>query len=120
METTTYTYNPNAGNMIVCCSGAADLGHLSDLVTRKIAKEKISNMSCLALFASCGEEKLEELKQKNLWVIDGCSIDCGKKIMAQRGITNYKYQRLTDMGYTKGQTPVNDKMVNEIFEKVIK
>ncbi|NQU81705.1 MAG: hypothetical protein HQ543_09325, partial [Bacteroidetes bacterium] len=63
------------------------------------------------------EEKINEFKQNNFLVIDGCSEDCAKKIMEQKGISDYNYLRITDLGYEKGKTPIDQKTVMAIYEK---
>lgn len=110
--------NCNADHKIViACSGAADVGLISDQVARKLAKNNDRKMSCMALFASCSNEMIGDFKQKDILVIDGCSVDCGKKIMDQRGISDYSYLRITDLGFEKGKTPANEANVNTVFEK---
>ena len=54
--------------IVIACSGAADVGHISDEVARKLSKNTNRKMSCLALFASCSNEKIEEFKSKNIWL----------------------------------------------------
>lgn len=104
-------------NLVIACSGAADVGYLSDQVARRLSRNKVMKMSCLALVASCPDEKINEFKQNNFLVIDGCSEDCAKKIMKQKGISDYNYLRITDLGYEKGKTPTDQKTVKAIYEK---
>lgn len=104
-------------NLVIACSGAADVGYLSDQVARRLSRNKVWKMSCLALVASCSDEKINEFMQNKFFVIDGCSEDCGKKIMKQKGISDYNYIRITDLGYEKGETPINQETVMAIYEK---
>ena len=103
--------------MVISCSGAADVGYISDQVARKLLRNSKCKMGCMAFIATCGEEKIEEFKLKNLLIIDGCSEDCGKKVMQQRGIENYEYLRLTDLGYEKGKTATTQEVVRTVYEK---
>ena len=57
-------------------------------------------------------------KSTETLVIDGCSIDCGRKIMAEAWITNYKYVRLTDLGLIKGQTPVTMETIDKVYNQI--
>ena len=120
METKNCTCGSLENKVVVTCSGAADLGYIADQIARRLSLENVSKMSCLALFATCSNEQIENLKSKEISVIDGCSLDCGKKIMEQRGIENYNYIRLTDYGYIKGKTVANQENLNEIYTKVLK
>jgi len=102
--------------MVLACSGASDVGRISDLVARKLRDNKVRKMNCLAIVGAGIEESIEDFKKKNILVIDGCPIDCGKKIMDKNGFTNYHYIRVTDLGYKKGQTPVSDDVINVVFD----
>jgi uncharacterized metal-binding protein len=103
--------------IVMACSGASDLGYISDQIARKLHRNKVRKMNCLAVAASGTDEKIDEFKDCNLLVIDGCDEDCGKKIMANRGIENYKYLRLTDLGYEKGKTTPNNDVIKKIYEE---
>jgi uncharacterized metal-binding protein len=117
IETETQSCLCNSGTKIVLsCSGASDVGFISDQVARKLSRNKVRKMNCLTVVATGTEEKIAEFKQCNILVIDGCTEDCGKKIMAMRGIKNYGCLRLTDFGYEKGKTPTTQETVNEVFE----
>ena len=103
--------------IVIACSGAADLGHISDMLARKLSSNDIRKMSCMALFAAGNDELIEKFKSQDILVIDGCSVDCGKKIMDKRGFEDYEYLRLTDLGYIKGETPATEENVKAIYEK---
>jgi uncharacterized metal-binding protein len=102
--------------MVLACSGASDVGHITDLVARKLRDHRVRKMNCLAVVGAGIEKSIEDFKKKNILVIDGCPIDCGKHIMDKNGFTNYHYIRVTDLGYKKGQTPVSDDIINAVFE----
>lgn len=106
----------NDNKIVIACSGAADVGYLSDQVARKLSKSNNRKMSCMALFASCSNKKIDEFKAKDILVIDGCSADCGKKIMENRNIENYNYLRITDLGFEKGKTPASQENIQYIFD----
>ena len=109
----------NNDKMVISCSGAADVGYISDQVTRMLSRNGERKMSCMSLFASCAQDKIEEFKSKNLLVIDGCPEDCGKKVMEQRGIRNYAYLRITDLGYEKGKTPTTQETMESVYEHAL-
>ncbi|QQS50916.1 MAG: putative zinc-binding protein [Bacteroidota bacterium] len=120
METKENQKTCHCGNgeyVVIACSGACDLGQLSDLVARKLRDNKIRKMNCLAAVAADVKPTIEMFKEANLLLIDGCAVDCGKKILDKAGIDNYKYLRMTDLGYVKGQTPVTSKVIEAVYEK---
>ena len=107
----------NGEYVVIACSGACDLGQISDLVARKLRDNKIRKMNCLAAVAADVKPTIEMFKEANLLLIDGCSVDCGKKILDKAGISNYKYMRMTDLGYVKGQTHVTKEIIDAVYEK---
>jgi uncharacterized metal-binding protein len=77
-----------------------------------------ASMNCLAKLGF-GDQSLKDAIGKEMaLVIDGCPVDCGKKIMESNGITNFHHVRLTDFGYVKGQTPVTTEVINMASCKV--
>lgn len=107
-----------AGEYIVmACSGASDVGQISDLVARKLRDNGVRKMNCLAVVGAGIEKSIESFKSKEILIIDGCPIDCGKRIMEKYNFTNYKYLRITDLGFKKGETPVTNEVVNSVYEK---
>jgi uncharacterized metal-binding protein len=103
--------------MVLCCSGSSDVGYIADQVARMLSKNKVRKMNCLTVVATGTEEKINEFRKCNILVIDGCTEDCGKKIMAMRGITDYRYLRLTDLGYEKGKTLTSQEIIKAVYEK---
>lgn len=109
----------NCGNdnkIVITCSGAADVGYVSDQVARKLSRNNHRKMSCLALFATCDDEKINDFKEMEILVIDGCSEDCGKKVMQNRRIDNYSYLRITDLGFEKGKTTTSTETVQQVYD----
>lgn len=105
--------------MVLACSGACDLGHITDLVARKLRDNDNRKMNCLAVVGADIKASIETFKTKNILMLDGCPVDCGKKILDKAGFENYTYLRLTDLGYKKGETPVIAENINAIYEKAV-
>lgn len=104
--------------IVIACSGACDLGQVTDTVARKLRDNKVSKMNCLAAVGADIKPTIEAFKSANLLMLEGCPVDCGKKILDKAGIINYTHIRMTDFGYVKGQTPVTDEVINAVYEKV--
>jgi len=118
METQTDNCLCSSENRIVmACSGASDVGHLSDLAARKLRDNNIFKMNCLAVVGAGIEKSIENFKTKELLIIDGCPVDCGKKIMVRNGIKQYKYLRLSDIGFEKGKSEANPQNIQKVYEK---
>lgn len=104
--------------MVLACSGACDLGQVTDIVARKLRDNGVRKMNCLAVVGAGIEPSIESFKSKNILMLDGCPTDCGKKILDKHGITDYKYFRITDLGYIKGKTPVTEEVINRVYNEV--
>lgn len=106
------------GFMVLACSGACDLGQITDMVARKMRDNGVRKMNCLSIIGAGIQKSIEDFKSKNLLMIDGCPIECGKQILDKAGFTNYNYFRITDLGFKKGNTPVTEEVVNLVYDKV--
>jgi len=102
--------------MVLACSGACDLGQISDLVARKLRDNGKRKMNCLAIVGAGIEKSIEDIKKQNILMLDGCPIDCGKKILDKAGFKDYSYLRITDLGYTKNQTPITEDVIQEVYD----
>ncbi|OFY18942.1 MAG: hypothetical protein A2W98_01900 [Bacteroidetes bacterium GWF2_33_38] len=102
--------------MVLACSGACDLGQITDIVARKLRDNEVRKMNCLAVVGAGIEKSIEDFKKKNILMLDGCPIDCGKQILDKAGFKDYKYLRVTDLGYKKGQTPVNEEVIKNVYD----
>lgn len=120
METKNQNCTCGTDNAVVlACSGASDVGQISDLTARKLRDNGIFKMSCLALVGAGIESSIEDFKTKKVVVIDGCPVDCGKKIMQINGIDNYQYLRLSDIGLVKGASPATTENVELAYSKAL-
>ncbi len=119
MEDKACSCKDNATKTIFACSGAADLGEVSDLVARKLHRDGVRQMKCLAFISSGIQDMIDSVKDTNMLVIDGCNLDCGKLTMEKNGMSDFCHMRLTDYGYVKGQTPASVEVTNEIAKHAI-
>jgi len=102
--------------LIFSCSGAADVGELADLCARKLSREKVGAMFCLAGVGGrvSGIVATTEAAERIL-AIDGCALNCARKTLEEAGIKNFKHLMLGDIGFVKGQTKVSDESVAKVF-----
>lgn len=104
--------------VIFACSGAADVGALSDRVARTAAKEGKGTLSCLAALGANIPEKIAAAKTATDTVtIDGCSAFCAKKVLENAGLTPKTYN-LEDFGFQKGKTEINDAVIYEASRRL--
>jgi uncharacterized metal-binding protein len=103
-----------AGVLVFSCSGAADVGEITDRVARKIAKCGQAKMFCLAGIGAHINGMIESAKAaKKIIAIDGCSVSCAKKTLEHAGF-NVIAHNLKNMGFEKGKTKVNEANIEKI------
>ncbi|MCK5241293.1 putative zinc-binding protein [bacterium] len=101
--------------LIFACSGAADVGELSDRAARVLTKEGSGKMFCMAGIGGrvSGIIKTTEAAAKIL-AVDGCPLDCVKNSLEQAGFNKYKHLRVTDLGMEKGKSEINQENIEKI------
>jgi uncharacterized metal-binding protein len=104
--------------LIYACSGAADVGEIADRVTRRLRDLGYARMTCLAGIGAGLSGYVQSAKGADMNItIDGCKTACAKKTLDKIGVQPTSYV-LTDMGLVKGETPVTEKIIAEMCEKI--
>ena len=111
-EKRSYNNAANQNILIFSCSGGADVGYLSDLAARKMMADGHGKMFCLAGIGGNVEPILKATRNADkILVIDGCPVDCAKKTLEKQGFLGFQQIRITDIGFEKGKTEINDESV---------
>jgi uncharacterized metal-binding protein len=123
MENEPQTGKPTAAccgsgpKLIFACSGAADVGKISDLAARKLTAEGAGKMFCLAGIGGRVSGIMETTRvAAAILAIDGCPFDCAKKTLEQGGFAEFKHLRLSDLGMEKGKTAATDQSVAKVVD----
>jgi uncharacterized metal-binding protein len=88
--------------MLYGCSGGANVAEVSDLAAREMMFAGDGTMYCLAGIGAGIEGMIQTAKAADVnLIVDGCPMDCGKKVFDSRGLTNYRQFRVTDLGIEK-------------------
>lgn len=104
-----------ATRLIFACSGAADVGKVSDLAARQLMAEGIGKMFCLAGIGGRVSGIMATTQAAEaILAIDGCPLDCAKKTLENAGFQKFEYIRLSDLGLEKGKTAVTDQAVAQV------
>lgn len=104
-----------APKLIFTCSGAADVGQISDSAARKLGSQGAGKMFCLAGVGGRVSGIMATTKAA-AWIlaIDGCPLDCARNTLEKAGFTRFEHLRLSDMGLEKGRSPATDERVAEV------
>ena len=106
-----------APTLIFACSGAADVGHVTDLAARKLTAMGVGKMFCLAGIGGriSGIMKTTQAASQVL-AIDGCPLDCVKHCLEEAGFTEFEHLQLADLDLVKGKTVASDEVVARVTD----
>jgi uncharacterized metal-binding protein len=106
--------------LIFSCSGAADVGEISDFAARQLNSEGAGKMFCLAGIGGRVKGIMETTQNAaHLLAIDGCSLDCVKLCLEEAGFTEFDHMRVTDLGLEKGKSPATDENIVAVVKAAI-
>ncbi len=90
--------------LIFACSGAADVGEVTDLVARRLDHEGVGKMSCLAGIGGRVSGIIEKTRSaERVLALDGCQLDCARLTLEEADFTGPRHVRMTDLGMEKGK-----------------
>ena len=88
--------------MIFPCAGACNVGQLSNDLAKKMSKEGIGKMACIAAVGAGGPMAIKAANEaKIVLIIDGCPMSCAKKIVEKAGIKPTLQVLVSDIGMKK-------------------
>jgi uncharacterized metal-binding protein len=103
--------------LIFACSGAADVGEISDKAARKLTRQGAGSMFCLPGVGGRVEPIMQKTRSASkILAIDGCNLDCAKKTLELAGFTTFEHLRVTNVGMEKGKAPVNDQNIDVVVQ----
>jgi uncharacterized metal-binding protein len=108
----------SAPTLILPCSGASDVGGLTDRAARQMTLNGTGRMYCLAGIGGRVESIMETTQAAGkLLVIDGCPLECARKTMEQAGFSGFIHLRLAEHGFRKGSSPSTEENINLVSGK---
>jgi uncharacterized metal-binding protein len=105
--------------LLYACSGGANVAEISDRAARELMFAGKGQMFCLAGLGAGIQNMIQTAKDADLnLVIDGCPMDCAKKIFDNAGVTNTIQIRVTDLGIDKAKgVRATDEQVRKVVAK---
>jgi len=106
--------------LLYACSGGANVAEVADRAARELMFAGCGSMFCLAGIGAGIPAMIQTARDADLNVIlEGCPMDCAKKIFDRAGVTNYVQIKVTDLGIekTKG-VRATDEQVARLVAKV--
>ena len=107
-----------APKLIFPCSGASDVGGLSDQAGRQMTLDATGKMYCLAGIGGRVDGIMANTRgAARVLVIDGCPQECARKTMELAGFKDFQHLKLAEMGFKKGETPLTPARIREVAAK---
>jgi len=105
--------------LVFPCSGASDVGGLSDRAARQMTLDLAGRMYCLAGIGGRVEGILANTRAAaRVLVIDGCKEECARKTMELAGFSGFAHLQLErDLGWEKGKTRATVVRIREVASK---
>ena len=96
------------------CSGAADVGELTDRAVRRLWKEGFATKTCLAGVGADLSGFVQSAKGADVNItVDGCPMACARKGLERIGVKPVSIM-LAELGYKKGESPVTEADIERI------
>ena len=108
-------------NLVFVCSGAADVGELTDRAARQLRQEGLGTMSCLASIGARDSDITfnAEIADRVL-LIDGCPKACARRTFAEAGLSRFTHFDLSEAGLKKGRSPVTAENIQSVVNHAAK
>ncbi len=89
--------------LVFACAGCSNAGKVAYELGRTLTDRGIAEMSCLAGIGAANPLFLKKLLNRDVWVIDGCPIECCQGVFAQARENIDLHIRLHDLGIRKNE-----------------
>jgi len=105
---------------VVACSGASNVGQISNQAAIDLAKQKVAGFFCLAGVGAHIKGMVKSGKEADLMVsIDGCPVQCAAKTLQHAEIEPAIQIIVTELGIEKSHDiALDEKVCSRVVEKV--
>ena len=93
-----------SSKLVLACSGASNVGQLTNEAAKRLDIEKLAKFYCLAGPGGDIESMTKTVQNaEQVLAVDGCPVGCAKSIMERAGIADYEYVLVTELGIEKNR-----------------
>jgi len=105
--------------IVFACSGCSEAGQLANQVALELNRRGIAEMSCLAGVGAAKRHFLKQLHDREVWIIDGCPIECSLGVFHQVQEHADVHIRLHALGVRKQAPPPTGPQFEELMAGVL-
>ncbi|MCX5840718.1 MAG: putative zinc-binding protein [Deltaproteobacteria bacterium] len=110
-----------SNRMIIWCSGAANVGQMTNRIAVELSEEGYGRLFCLAGIAAHRSGFVRSVKDaEDMLVLDGCPIACARKIIEHVEATPKNHFILTELGVEKKMSSDLDREALDRVKETIK
>lgn len=105
--------------LVFACAGASYVAKLAWDLAKTLENRRVAEMSCLAGVGARKPVFLRKLRDREVWVIDGCPIECGLGIFDLANVPIHHHIRLAELGFKKHAPPPEGIDMDALVERVL-
>lgn len=109
---------PDEKPILFACSGCSFAGRLAYDLALELDRRGTAEMSCLAGLGASHPAFTRKLKDREVWIIDGCPITCSQGVFERNGDAVDRHIRLHDLGFEKEIPPEGGVDMDQLVEQV--
>lgn len=106
--------------VVFACSGCSNAGQLANQVALELDRRGIAEMSCLAGVGAAKATFLKKIQGREVWVIDGCPIECSHGVFELARERVDVHIRLFDLGIRKNVELPTGVELDQLVENVLR
>ena len=106
--------------LVYACAGCSAAGRLAYDIALELQRRGVAEMSCLAGVGAAKPHFLKQLNNREVWVIDGCPIECAVGIFAQQRRNVDVYIQLHDLGVRKSSAAPAEMDFDQMLQAVLR
>jgi len=98
--------------VVYACSGCSDAGEIADRIARRLARDGVAQMSCLAGIGGRVKNLVSTAeKAERILVVDGCPLNCARKTLELAGFQRFDHLELDNLGMKKNSCPITEERI---------
>ena len=98
--------------VVYACSGCSDAGELADRIARRLTREGVAEMSCLAGIGGRVKPLVNKAAAaERILAIDGCPLNCTRHTLELAGFKDFDHLELHKLGLRKYSCPVTEENI---------
>lgn len=103
--------------VIYTCAGCSYAGQVANQLGCGLDRKAVGKLSCLAGIATGRKKFVREIRNKPVWVIDGCTMQCASTLLRMNKIDIDEHINLWEWGVKKHKVP-DTKQVNDLIRQI--